>query len=103
MKPRQIFTLNFQNDIEGQLNDVTTKQLLKLCIHIMTLLPFNFLIMFEFEEEFESLKKIVDPNFQGLFGWRDSLCTYIKFHSKSAEKALYQIGANPAYMVSLLL
>ena len=55
MKPRQIFTLNFQNDIEGQLNDVTTKQLLKLCIHIMTLLPFNFLIMFEFEEEFSCL------------------------------------------------
>ena len=55
MKPRQIFTLNFQNDIEGQLKDVTTKQLLKLCIHIMTLLPFNFLIMFEFEEEFSCL------------------------------------------------
>ena len=94
MKPRQIFTLNFQNDIEGQLKDVTTKQLLKLCIHIMTLLPFNFLIMFEFEEEFSCL-------FQH---FSKALAEVLKFKAHKPIKRFVHSAMNrPQYLENLTI
>ena len=45
----------------------------------------------------EDLKKIADPQYVSLIGWRDSLVTFVKTHSKSTISMLSCIGSYPSY------
>ena len=52
----------------------------------------------------EDLKKIADPQYVSLIGWRDSLVTFVKTHSKSTISMLSCVGSYPTYkQIKLLL
>ena len=45
----------------------------------------------------EALIRIVDPGYEGIIGWRDSIVTYVRTHSKTTATMLRHIGAHPTY------
>ena len=45
----------------------------------------------------EALIRIVDPGYEGIIGWRDSIVTYVRTHSKTTATMLTHIGAHPTY------
>jgi hypothetical protein len=46
---------------------------------------------------FESIIKLVLPEYNSLTGWRDSLVIYVRSHSKATAATLSNIGAHPSY------
>ena len=45
----------------------------------------------------DAIKKIADPEFVSLIGWRDSIVTFVRTHSKVTISMLTRIGAHPTY------
>ena len=45
----------------------------------------------------EALFKLVDTEYDSYVGWRDSLVTYVKSHSKATISALTYLGSHPTY------
>ena len=45
----------------------------------------------------DAIKKIADPEFVSLIGWRDSIVTFVRTHSKVTITMLTRIGVHPTY------
>ena len=43
------------------------------------------------------VRKIADPEFVNSIGWRDSIVTFVRTHSKVTITMLTRIGAHPTY------
>ena len=63
-----------------------------LLVLVATILTESLLSIFV-----KTLKKIADPQYVSLIGWRDSLVTFVKTHSKSTISMLSCIGSYPSY------
>ena len=65
-------------------------------------LPFFWTFWWHFYKELAAntidvIRKIADPKFVSWIGWRDSIVTFVRTHSKVTISMLTRIGAHPTY------
>ena len=63
-------------------------------------LPFFWTFWWHFYKELAAntidvIRKIADPKFVSWIGWRDSIVTFVRTHSKVTISMLTRIGAHP--------
>ena len=58
-KPKQIYEINFQEDISEQLGQMTANQLIKIFFAVFSMIPLSFELMSENQEQFKEFMKVI--------------------------------------------